>query len=91
MTQLISLIEKGKEVCGSYQGLADRMGVPQTHISMWKSGKRTCTPKKRAQLAEITGGDTTSEFLEGLAETLDPADPIELKARKALLAAIKKL
>ena len=49
------LIEKAKDVCGSYENLAKRIGVLPPIISYWKSGKRKPDSFNICYLAEIAG------------------------------------
>jgi hypothetical protein len=52
MSQLNLLIEKGYAIYGSQRALANELGKPETHVTMWKKKQRNCTPPDRAELAD---------------------------------------
>lgn len=79
-------IKRAASILGSQQALADSMGEPHTHISAWKTGKRTCTIDKRIKIAQIAGMDPTQAVLEGLAAQLDENDEWQGKAKETLNA-----
>lgn len=60
---LINLIEKAGNAVGSEYKLAKAMGIPQAHISNWKSGLRNCTPADRARLAGFAQEDAVQELV----------------------------
>lgn len=65
---LIALIEKAAAVVGSESKLAKSMGIPQTNISNWKAGTRTCTPEDRARLAGFAREDAVQELVRATLE-----------------------
>ena len=62
------LIAKAGAIAGSEYKLAKAMGVPQTHLSMWKSGAKTCTPPDRARLAGFAKEDAVQELVRATLE-----------------------
>ena len=91
MGQLISFIEKGKVIYGSYGGLAKEIGVPQSHISMWKSGAKTCTAPDRAALAMAIGEDPAAAALEAVIEGINLESPQGKRATHALHVALERI
>ncbi|WP_084217006.1 hypothetical protein [Xenophilus azovorans] len=91
MSQLNYLIEKGKSMFGSYGALADAIGVPNTHISMWKSGRRYCSPPDRAALASAVDEDPTAATIEAVIEGIDLKSPQGKRATHALQVALHNL
>jgi predicted transcriptional regulator len=62
------LIEKAGANVGSEYRLAKLLGIPQSHVSGWKSGDRTCTPEDRARLAGIAHEDAVQELVRATLE-----------------------
>lgn len=62
------LIAKAGAIAGSEYKLAKAMGIPQSHISAWKSGVKTCTPPDRARLAGFAREDATQELVRSTLE-----------------------
>lgn len=91
MSQLISFIEKGKSIYGSYGGLANEIGVPQSHISMWKSGAKPCTAPDRAALALAVGEDPAEAALEAALEGINLEKPQGKRAAHALALALERI
>lgn len=91
MSQLISFIEKGKSIYGSYGGLAEAIGVPQSHISMWKSGKRYCSPPDRAALATAVEEDPAEAAIEAAIEGINLENPQGKRAAHALHLALERI
>lgn len=91
MGQLNFLIEKGNSIYGNQKTLAQQLGKPDTHISMWSKGKRRCTAPDRAELAAAVGEDPTTAALEAVIEDLDTKTSAGQKAKAALEAALKRV
>lgn len=91
MSQLISLIEKGTSIYGSQSALAKELGVPYTHVSMWKSGKRPCTAPDRAALAIAVDEDPTEAVIEAVIEGISLDKPQGKRATYALQVALSNL
>ncbi|RIX79341.1 MULTISPECIES: hypothetical protein [Comamonadaceae] len=91
MSQLNVLIEKGKDIYGSYGALAEAIGVPNTHISMWKAGKRYCSPPDRAALASAVDEDPTEATIEAVIEGINLESPQGKRATHALQVALSKI
>lgn len=68
MSNLIQQIEKGTARAGSQRALAERVGVPATHISGFKNG-RPCSARTRVLIADEIDDDIATAALEGLYET----------------------
>lgn len=65
---LITLITKAGTTAGSEYKLAKAMGLPQTVLTDWKAGRRTCTPEDRARLAGFAREDALQEFVRATLE-----------------------
>lgn len=91
MGQLKEFIERGKSQYGSYGDLAAAVGVPQQHLSMWKSGKRYCSPPDRAALAMAIGEDPAAAALEAVIEGISLESPQGKRATHALHVALERI
>jgi transcriptional regulator with XRE-family HTH domain len=70
-TALKHLILKAGKTLGSEYKLAQALGIPQSHISAWKSGVKTCTPPDRARLADIAKEDPVQELIRATLEATE--------------------
>lgn len=61
------LIEKAAAIAGSEYKVSKTLGIPQSHITEWKHGTRTCTAEDRALLADLAGVDPFEEIAEAMA------------------------
>ena len=68
MSQLNLLIAKAASIVGNERKLAKTLDIPQTHISGWKAGTRTCTPEDRARIAACAGEDAIQELVRAVIE-----------------------
>ena len=91
MSHLIILIEKGKSIYGNYQNLAEQIGVPPSHISMWKKGTRTCTAPDRAALATAVNEDPAEAAIEAVIDGINLTTPQGKRATHALQVALHTL
>ncbi|WP_406623048.1 hypothetical protein [Acidovorax sp. SDU_ACID1] len=91
MSQLVSFIEKGRSIYGSYGGLAKEVGVPQSHISMWKSGVKACTAPDRAALAVAVGENPAEAAIEAALEGINLEKPQGKRAAHALQLALQRI
>lgn len=91
MSQLNLLIEKGNAIYGSQRALANELGKPETHVTMWKKKQRNCTPPDRAELAAAVGENPAVEALEAVLEGIDLEKDAGRKAAKAIKDALKRL
>jgi len=66
---LNKLIADASAIAGSEAQVAKILGIPQTHISGWKSGTRTCVPADRARLAGIARQDAVLELVRATLES----------------------
>lgn len=62
------LIERAASIAGSEYKIAKSLGIPQSHITGWKHGTRTCSAEDRALLADLAGVDPLPEIAEAMAE-----------------------
>jgi hypothetical protein len=62
------LITKAGVIAGSEYKLAKEMGIPQTILTDWKAGRRTCTPSDRARLAGFAREDAVQELVRATIE-----------------------
>lgn len=91
MSQLDILIDKGNSIYGSQKELARQLGKPDTHISMWRKGKRSCTAPDRAELAAAVNENPTVAALEAVIEGIDTNTEAGRKARAELEKALSKV
>lgn len=91
MSQLKELIETAKSIYGSQRALAQEIGVPETHVAMWKAGKRYCSPPDRAALAMAAGADPAAAALEAVIEGINLESPQGKRATHALQVALKRI
>ncbi|AVT17358.1 hypothetical protein C8244_14865 [Paracidovorax avenae] len=91
MSQLNLLIEKGKAIYGSYQALAEEVGVPNTHITMWNKGTRYCSPPDRAALATAVDEDPAEAAIEAALEGINLEKPQGKRAAHALQLALHRI
>lgn len=66
--QLNILIERAAAIAGSEYKIAKALQIPQSHITQWKHGTRTCSAEDRALLADMAGVDPFAEIAEAMAE-----------------------
>lgn len=62
------LIAKAGAIAKSEYKLAKALGVRQSHLSMWKSGKKSCTPPDRARLAGFARAAAVQELARSTVE-----------------------
>ena len=66
--RLNELIDKAASIVGSEYRIAKTFGIPQSHVTEWKSGTRTCSAEDRALLADLAGVDPFAEIAEAMTE-----------------------
>ena len=66
MQELLTLIDKARDVCGSDSALAKRMGMYQPDVSALRSGKRQMSPEVAAELADIAGEDAVQAVIDAI-------------------------
>jgi hypothetical protein len=66
---LLVLIATAAAKMGSEYKLAQALGIPQTHISAWKAGARTCTPADRSRIAAFAQLDAVQELVRATLES----------------------
>lgn len=91
MDSLNLLIEKGKSIYGSQRALAEEIGVPETHVSMWAKHRRPCTAPDRAALAAAVNEDPARAALEAVLEGISLENPKGKRAREALARALESM
>jgi DNA-binding transcriptional regulator YdaS (Cro superfamily) len=66
--QLQSLIAQAASIVGSEYRIAKELQIPQSYITQWKQGTRTCSAEDRAILAEMAGVDPWPEIAQAMEE-----------------------
>jgi DNA-binding transcriptional regulator YdaS (Cro superfamily) len=66
--EIVGLITRAAATTGSEYKLATVLGIPQSHISMWKSGVRSCSPEDRARMAALANEDAVQELVRATLE-----------------------
>lgn len=61
--ELNKLIAKASAIVKSDYQLAKTLGIPQQHVSNWKTGERVCSPEDCARLADIANEDGHLEYI----------------------------
>lgn len=91
MSQLNLLIEKGKSIYGTQRALAEELGVPEQHVSMWANKKRPCSARDRAALAIAVDEDPAPAALEAILEGLNLETPRGQRAKAQLQQALDRI
>lgn len=60
LEEINSLLDRAKDITGSDGKTAKALGVPKTHVSAWRHGKRPCQPEEIAIVASMVGMDGTA-------------------------------
>lgn len=68
VTYVTNLIEKAGKAVGTEYKLAQEMGLPQSVLTGWKSGRRICVPDDRARLAGFAREDAAQELIRATIE-----------------------
>lgn len=71
MQYVVDLLSKAAKTAGSEYQVAKTLGIPQSHISEWKNGKRPCSPEDRARLAALANEDAIQELVRATLEKHD--------------------
>lgn len=71
METLNKLIADASAIAGSEYQVAKILGIPQSHISEWKAGRRSCVPADRARLAGIARQDAVQELVRATLESTE--------------------
>lgn len=91
LDELTALIDEAAQKAGNQVRLAELMGVPKSHITQMKQGKRPANWRVRGKLRVILGQDPAHAFVAAMAEDLEQSqNKDEKKAAdgfKAMLAA----
>lgn len=66
--ELKKLIEKAAAIAGSEYQIAKTLAIPQSHVTEWKHGTRTCSAEDRALLADLAGVDPFPEIRDAMLE-----------------------
>ena len=85
-----TLITKAAKRAGSQKNLAEMLGVSETVVSGWKSGKRKIQPEDVAAVAHIAGYNATN-FLALATLNQAKGTPKEKVLQEALGESIKQL
>lgn len=89
--EISQLIEKAAEALGSQTRLAEVIGMPKSHITQMKQGKRHVNWRVRGKLRAVLGEDPAHAFVAAMLEDLDDSENEDEKKAaeglKAMLAA----
>lgn len=66
--EAIKLITIAGVIAGSEYRLAKALGLPQSTLTDWKSGRKACTPPDRARLAIFAERDVAQELFKATIE-----------------------
>ena len=91
LTEINSLIEQAAAIAGNQVRLAELMGMPKSHITQMKQGKRPVNWRTRGKLRAILGEDPAHAFMGAMAEDLEQSENADEKKAaeglKTMLAA----
>lgn len=68
MSSVVELLTRAAEKAGSEYQVAKVLGIPQSHLSEWKNGKRPCSPEDRARMAALANEDAVQELVRATLE-----------------------
>ena len=92
LDELTALIDEAAQKAGNQVRLAELMGIPKSHITQMKQGKRPVNWRVRGKLRAILGEDPAHAFMAAMAEDLEQSENQDEKKAaesfKELLAAI---
>lgn len=71
MSDLKKLIEDAASIAGSEAQVSKILGIPQSHISEWKAGRRNCLPVDQARLAGIARQDALQQLVRATLESTE--------------------
>lgn len=91
MSQLDILIKKGNSIYGTQKALAQTLGKPATHVTMWGKGTRTCSAPDRAELAAAVNENAAAAALEAVIEGLNTETAAGKAAKRELQRALSKV
>lgn len=77
--KLIFLIEKATAIAGNQSKLAEALGMPRSHITQIKQGKRPANWRVRGGLRAILGEDPAAAFMAAMAEDLEQSEKTDEK------------
>lgn len=91
LPDLVSLIDDAAAEAGNQARLAELMGIPKSHITQMKQGKRPANWRVRGKLRVVLGEEPAHAFVAAMAEDLESSDHEDEKKAadgfKAMLAA----
>ena len=70
LNELVSLIDDASSRAGNQARLAELMGIPKSHITQMKQGKRLANWRVRGKLRAVSGEDPAHAFMAAMAEDL---------------------
>lgn len=83
--ELVELLDEASAVAGTQARLAELMGIPKSHITQMKQGKRPANWRVRGKLRVILGQDPSHAFVAAMAEDLASSEhEDEKKLQQAL-------
>lgn len=74
LIELASLIDNASSTAGNQARLAELMGVPKSHITQMKQGKRPANWRIRGKLRAVLGEDPAHAFMAAMAEDLSASE-----------------
>ena len=72
--ELAELIDNASKTAGNQARLAELMGMPKSHITQMKQGKRPVNWRVRGKLRAILGEDPAHAFMAAMAEDLSTSE-----------------
>ena len=72
--QLNLLIDEASVIAGSQARLATLIGIPKSHITDMKKGRRPCNWRTRGKMRAILGEDPAHAFMATMAEDLEQSE-----------------
>ena len=72
--ELVELIDNASKTAGNQARLAELMGMPKSHITQMKQGKRPVNWRVRGKLRAILGEDPAHAFMAAMAEDLSTSE-----------------
>ncbi|MGE8375505.1 MAG: hypothetical protein ACN6N5_09210, partial [Diaphorobacter nitroreducens] len=70
LSDLVSLIDEASATAGNQARLAELMGIPKSHVTQMKQGKRPANWRVRGKLRVILGQEPAHAFVAAMAEDL---------------------
>lgn len=72
--EIATLIDEAASTAGNQARLADLLGIPKSHITQMKQGKRPANWRVRGKLRAVLGEDPAHAFMAAMAEELSTSE-----------------